>query len=71
MKLDQSRSAHSMSFKNNEIISRKFQQNRKLQERISYLEDQLLEKNIIYQGFYETEFEEYKDVKTQAVYCNS
>ena len=71
MKLDQSRSAYSMSLKNSMTISRKFQQNeekhRKLQERISYLEDQLLEKNIIFQGIYETEFEEYKVVKTQVV----
>ena len=56
---------------NSEAISRKFQQNeekqKKLQDRISYLEDQLLEKNIIFQGIYETEFEEYKDIKTQVV----
>ena len=71
MKLDQSRSAYSTSLENNVTLSRKFEQNeekhQKLQERISYLEDQLLEKNIIFQGIYQTELEEYKDVKTQVV----
>ena len=71
MKLDQSRSAYTTSLENNVTLSRKFEQkeekHRKLQERISYVEDQLLEKNIIFQGIYETEFKEYKDVKTQVV----
>ena len=71
MKIEQSRSVNSLTLENSEAISRKFQMNeekqKKLQDRISYLEDQLLEKNIIFQGIYETEFEEYKDIKTQVV----
>ena len=71
MKMEQSQSVNSVTLENSEAISRKFQQSeekhKRLQDRISYLEDQLLEKNIIFQGIYETEFEEYKDIKTQAV----
>ena len=71
MKLEQSRNANNLVLENSEAITRKFQQNeekhKKLQDRISYLEDQLLEKNIIFQGIYETEFKEIKDIKTQVV----
>ena len=54
-----------------ESINRKFNQadakHRKLQDRISYLEDQLLEKNVIFQGILESEFEDTKDIKTGVV----
>ena len=45
-----------------ESITRKFNQtdekHRKLQDRISFLEDQLLEKNMIFQGILESEYED-------------
>ena len=48
MKMEQSRSASTLTLGSSEAISCKFQQNeekhKKLQDRISYLEDQLLEK---------------------------
>ena len=48
-------------------ISRRFQRNdekqKKIEERLSVIEDQLLEKNLIFQGLYETEYEEPRDVK--------
>ena len=51
-----------------ESITRKFNQtdekHRKLQDRISFLEDQLLEKNMIFQGILESEYEDTKDIKT-------
>ena len=54
-----------------EAISRKFNQmdekHRKLQDRISFLEDQLLEKNVIFQGILESECEYIKDIKTGVV----
>ena len=54
-----------------ESINRKFNQadekHRKLQDRISYLEDQLLEKNVIFQGILESEYEDTKDIKTGVV----
>ena len=54
-----------------EAISRKFNQtdekHRKLQDRISFFEDQLLEKNIIFQGILESEYEDLKDIKTGVV----
>ena len=71
IKIEQSRNANNLVLGNSARIARKFQQNeekhKKLQDRISYLEDQLLKKNIIFQGIYETEFEETKDIKTQVV----
>ena len=52
-------------------ITRKFNQtdekHRKLQDRISFLEDQLLEKNVIFQGILESEYEDTKDIKTGIV----
>ena len=52
-------------------ITRKFNQteekHRKLQDRISFLEDQLLEKNMIFQGILESEYEDTKDIKTGIV----
>ena len=54
-----------------ESINRKFNQadekHQKLQDRISYLEDQLLEKNVIFQGILESEYEDTKDIKTGVV----
>ena len=54
-----------------EAITRKFNQmdekHRKLQDRISFLEDQLLEKNVIFQGILELEYEDIKDIKTGVV----
>ena len=54
-----------------EAITRKFNQmdekHRKLQNRISFLEDQLLEKNVIFQGILESEYEDTKDIKTGIV----
>ena len=52
-------------------IEKKFVQaeekHRKLENRISLLEDQLLEKNIIFQGVYEDEYEDKSDVKVQVI----
>ena len=49
------------------VITRRFQRNdekpKKIEERLSVTEDQLLEKNLIFQGLYETEYEEPHDVK--------
>ena len=49
------------------IIAKRFQRNdekqKKIEERLSVIEDQLLEKNVIFQGLYETEYEEPHDVK--------
>ena len=38
-----------------------------MQDRISFLEDQLLEKNVIFQGLLESEYEDIKDIKTGVV----
>ena len=38
-----------------------------MQDRISFLEDQLLEKNVIFQGILESEYEDTKDIKTGIV----
>ena len=40
------------------------EKHRKLQDRISFLEDQLVEKNVIFQGILESEYEDTKDIKT-------
>ena len=54
-----------------ESITRKFNQtdekHRKLQDRISFLEEQLLKKNVIFQGILESEYEDTKDIKTGIV----
>ena len=59
------------SLGSHEAITRKFNQmdekHRKLQDRISFLEDQLLEKNVIFQGILESEYEDIKDIKTGVV----
>ena len=43
------------------------EKHRKLQDRISFLEDQLLKKNVIFQGILESEYEDTKDIKTGIV----
>ena len=43
------------------------EKHRKLESRISLLEDQLLEKNVIFRGLYEDEYEDKKDIKVQVV----
>ena len=43
------------------------EKHRKLQDRISFLEDQLLEKNVIFQGILESEYKNIKDIKTGVV----
>ena len=52
---------------NVETVNRKFQSNemkqKKIEDRLSMIEDQLLEKNLIFQGIYETEFEDVNDIK--------
>ena len=56
---------------NEDKIAKKFVQNeekqKKLETRIGLLEDQLLEKNVIFQGIHEEEYEDRSDVKTQIV----
>ena len=56
---------------NENKIAKKFVQNeekqKKLETRIGLLEDQLLEKNVIFQGIHEEEYEDRADVKTQIV----
>ena len=68
IKEDQKLVAPISALNNYETVARKFNQtdekHRKLQDRISFLEDQLLEKNVIFQGILETEIEDNKDIKT-------
>ena len=56
---------------NVETVSRRFRNNderhRKLESRLNCIEDQLLEKNLIFQGILETEFEDRSDIKTQVI----
>ena len=56
---------------NVETITRKFHRHdakqKKLEDRLSQIKDQLLEKNLIFQGLLETEFEDINDIKTQVV----
>ena len=71
IKEDQRQNTSSTNWTSSEVIARKFNQteekHRKLQNRISFLEDQLLEKNVIFQGILETEYEVAKDIKTGIV----
>ena len=71
MKEEQKLSIPGHTIGNCEAISRKFSQtdekHKKLQDRISFLEDQLLEKNVIFQGILESEYEDTKDIKTGVV----
>ena len=56
---------------NVETVSRKLRNNderqRKLESRLSQIEDQLLERNLIFQGILETEFEDRSDIKIQVI----
>ena len=56
---------------NVEMLTRKIKQNdakhKKLENRLNHIEDQLLEKNIIFQGFPETEFEDSDDTKRKVI----
>ena len=56
---------------NVETLTRKIKQSdakhKKLENRLSQIEDQLLEKNIIFQGFPETEFEDSDDAKRKVI----
>ena len=56
---------------NVETLTRKIKQSdakhKKLKNRLSQIEDQLLEKNIIFQGFPETEFEDNNDAKRKVI----
>ena len=73
IKEEQRLNTSSTNWNSSEVISRKFNQteekHRKLQDRISFLEDQLLEKNVIFQGILETEYEDAKDIKTGIVWA--
>ena len=44
---------------------------KKLKNRISALKDQLLEKNVIFQGMEEEEFDDIQDTKTKIHLCHS
>ena len=54
-----------------DIISRKFKNNderhRKLESRLSQIEDQLLERNLIFKGILETKFQNRSDIKIQVI----
>ena len=57
---------------NVETLSRKLKNNddekhRKLESRLSQIEDQLLERNLIFQGIVETEFEDRSDIKIKVI----
>ena len=56
---------------NVETLTRKIKQSdakhKKLENRLNQIEDQLLEKNIIFQGFPETEFEDNDDTKRKVI----
>ena len=56
---------------NKSKIEKKFVQNeerhKKLEMRISLLEDQLLEKNVIFQGIHEEEYKDRSDIKVQII----
>ena len=69
IKEEQRNSVPSSVLDNCKAISRKFNQtdekHQKLQDRISYLENQLLEKDVIFQGILKSE--DVKDIKTGVV----
>ena len=54
-----------------ETVNRKFMRNeakqKKIEDRLSLIEDQLLEKNLIFQGLHETEYENNHDIKGQVI----
>ena len=55
----------------NSDIGKKLQRNdekhKKLESRLSLIEDRLLEKNLIFQGIYETEYEDNSDIKKHVI----
>ena len=71
IKEEQRPSTPGNAIETSEAITRKFNQadekHKKLQDRISFLEDQLLKKNVIFQGLLESEYEDIKDIKTGVV----
>ena len=71
LKDDQKKMLDGEKLINETKIAKKFAQNeekqKKLETRIGLLEDQLLEKNVIFQGIHEEEYEDRADVKTQIV----
>ena len=56
---------------NVETVARKFEQSdekhKRLEERLSLIEDQLLERNLLFHGLKESEFEDNNDVKIQVI----
>ena len=56
---------------NVETVVRKFERSdekhKRLEERLNQIEDQLLEKNLIFQGIFESEYEDDNDVKVQLI----
>ena len=56
---------------NVETVNRKFERSdekhKQLEERLSLIEDQLLEKNLIFQGIFESEYEDKDDIKVQLI----
>ena len=71
LKDDQKKKLDGEKLINETKIAKKFVQNeekqKKLETRIGLLEDRLLEKNVIFQGIHEEEYEDRADVKTQIV----
>ena len=71
LKEDQKKMLDGEKLINETKIAKKFVQNeekqKKLETRIGLLEDRLLEKNVIFQGIHEEEYEERADVKTKIV----
>ena len=63
--------ASSSEILNVETVNRKFERSdekhKKLEERLSLIEDQLLEKNLIFQGIFESEYEDKDDIKVQII----
>ena len=56
---------------NVETVNRKFERSnerqKQLEDRLSVIEDQLLEKNLIFQGIFESEYEDKDDIKVQLI----
>ena len=54
-----------------ETVNRKFQRSeakqKKIEDRLSMIEDQLLEKNLIFQGPHETEYEDQNDIRGKVI----
>ena len=54
-----------------ETVNQKFRRNEakqiKIEDRLSVIEDQLLEKNLIFQGLHETEYEDQNEIKGKVI----